>query len=146
MKNPTSGFTLIELLIVITIISLLISLGYPSYQHYLEQARRTDGQAALLDLANRLEDYYAEHTTYATATIGTGNLETDIIPFKTSSAEWYTLNIIMQDNNFFLIQATPQNTQINDLSCQSLTLNSFGEKSIEAGPKGVPTGTAKECW
>lgn len=146
MKNPTSGFTLIELLFVITIISILLSLSYPSYQHYLEQARRTDGQAALLDLANRLEDYYAEHNTYADATLGTGNPETDIFPFTTSAAEWYSLSIITQDNDFFLIQATPQKAQISDTSCQSLTLNSVGEKGVGRGPEGMPTKTVKDCW
>jgi type IV pilus assembly protein PilE len=146
MKNPTSGFTLIELLIVITLMCILVSLGYPSYQHYIEQARRTDGQSALLDLANRLEDYYAEHNTYATATVGTGNSETDVYPFTTSPTEWYMLSIITQDNDFFLIQATPQKAQISDTSCQSLTLNSLGEKGIERGPEGLPTGAVEECW
>ncbi len=148
IKKPTltAGFTLIELLIVITIISILTSLGYPSYQRYLEQARRTDGQAALLDLANRLEDYYAEHFTYANATLGSGNTETDVFPFNTSLNEWYILSIISQDDTFFLIQATPQKAQSNDTYCQSLTLNSLGEKGITSGPKDTPTGSVKECW
>lgn len=141
-----SGFTLIELLIVIMLISLLVTLGYPSYQQYLEQARRIDGQAALLDLANRLEEYYAEHDTYATATIGTHNSETDVLSYDTSSAGWYILSIISQDDTTFLIQATPQNAQENDTLCQSLTLNSAGEKAIAEGPRGVPAGKIEECW
>lgn len=148
MQYPTyqSGFTLIELLIVIMLISLLVTLGYPSYQQYLEQARRIDGQAALLDLANRLEEYYAEHNTYATATIDTDNSETDLLPFDTSSAGWYILSIINQNDTTFVIQATPQNAQENDSLCQSLTLNSAGEKGITDGPKGEPAGKIEECW
>jgi type IV pilus assembly protein PilE len=147
MQNPTpNGFTLIELLIVITLIAILASLGYPSYQQYLEQSRRTDAQAALLDLANRMEDYYAEHNTYATATLATGNSETDVLSSSSSPAQWYNLSIATQDNNTYLIQATPQKAQSNDTTCQSLTLNSLNEKGITEGPEGIPTGSVKICW
>jgi type IV pilus assembly protein PilE len=148
MQHPTqpSGFTLIELLIVIMLISILVTLGYPNYKQYLEQARRTDGQAALLDLANRLEEYYAEHNTYSTATLGTGNSETDLLSVDTSPTGWYNLSIITQDDTTFLIQATPKNAQENDTLCQSLTLDSVGEKGITSGPEGEPSGKIEECW
>lgn len=147
MNNPTkNGFTLVELLIVMAIIAVLVSLGYPSYQEYLIQSRRTDGQASLLDLANRMEDYYAEHNTYASATLATGNVDTDVLPSSTSPALWYNLSIVTQDDRTYLLQATPQKAQTNDKTCQSLTLNSLGEKNITTGPEGAPTGTVTKCW
>lgn len=146
MKNsPNHGFTLIELLIVLSIIAILTSLGYPSCKHYLEESRRLDGQTALMDLANRMEHYYSEHNSYSTATIAT-NPDTDIFPSEVTQGEWYILSIISQDDNNYTLQATPQNAQIDDIECQSLTLNTFGEKNITAGPSGNPTGTVEKCW
>ena len=72
------GFTLIELLVVIIILGILIAVAYPSYRDYVTRARRSDGQAALLDLANRMERYYSEQNNYDTATIGTGGA-TDVL-------------------------------------------------------------------
>ncbi len=147
MIFPTQkGFTLIELLITISIIAVLVSLGYPSYQKYLDESRRIDGQTALLDLANRMENYYGTHNTYASATLAMNNSETDILPNTSSSAQWYILSIVNQDDSSYLIQATPQKAQTNDTDCQSLTLSSVGEKNIAEGPQGRPTGTVNECW
>ena len=67
------GFTLIELVIAMAIIGILASIAYPSYLDYITRARRQDGQTALLELANQMEQYYANNNTYQTATIATGN-------------------------------------------------------------------------
>ncbi|MBN1684791.1 MAG: prepilin-type N-terminal cleavage/methylation domain-containing protein [Gammaproteobacteria bacterium] len=37
--NADQGFTMIELLIVVAIIGILVSIGIPSYKHYIERAR-----------------------------------------------------------------------------------------------------------
>lgn len=131
-----AGFTLIELLIVMTIISLLVGIAYPSYQQYLMKSRRADAQSALMDLAVRMEHEYAESYTYATA----------IISNTQSPAGFYTLSITQQDETSFMLQATPQNAQTADTTCQSLTLNHTGEKGITAGPEGEPTGEIAICW
>ncbi len=144
MKNK--GFTLIELLMVLVIIGILISIAYPSYRDYITRARRSDGQAALLDLASRMERYYSEENTYATATIGTGNA-TDVASSNQSPEGWYTLVISSATANSYTLQAIPQNAQATaDTRCQTLTLNSQGVKGITAGPSGTPTGTATDCW
>jgi type IV pilus assembly protein PilE len=149
MFYPTiqQGFTLIELLIVMAIIAILVGFGYPSYEQYLQESRRTDGQMALFDLANRFENYYAEHNTYEGATLGTGNTETDLLVDTNSTSGWYQLDIISQNDTSFLLQATPQKAQINDVLCQSLTLSNLGIKAISEGPNGtLPTGLSQDCW
>jgi len=50
--NSERGFNLIELMIVITIIAILSTIAYPTFEKTLYQARRTDGQLALLALQN----------------------------------------------------------------------------------------------
>lgn len=145
MKSPKKGFTLIELLVVLAIMGVLVSIAYPNYQQYLEKSRRTDGKSALMDLANRLEHYYSEHQTYESATIGQ-NPETDVLASVDSPDHYYQLSIVSQDNQGFVIQATPQQPQTQDTQCQSFTLNSMGEKGIVSGPMGEPSGNIAVCW
>lgn len=140
------GFTLIELMIVVVVIAILTTIAYPSYLEYITRARRSDGQAALLDLASRMEKYYSEQNTYQTATIATGGA-TDIRATNTSPDGWYTLSIPAQTATTYTLQATPLNSQgTSDLRCQSLTINSLGAKGIGDGPGGTPTGPVNRCW
>ena len=141
------GFSLIELMIVISIIGILAAIAYPSYNEYTTRSRRADGQASLLDLATRLERFYSENNTYATATIASGNTGTDVLGVNTSPEGWYTLSITNQGAGTFTVQATPRLEQANrDTRCQSLTYNNLGQKGIADGPAGTPTGTAAQCW
>lgn len=140
------GFTLIELLIVLVIAGILISIAYPSYREYINRARRADGQAALLDLASRMERYYSEENTYQNATIGAGGT-TDVLFSSTSPEGWYTLTISSATANSYSLTATPRNAQATyDTRCQTLTLNNLGQKGIAAGPAGSPSGTVDDCW
>ena len=43
MQSREDGFTLIELMIVVAIISILASLGIPTYQDYTIRAQVTEG-------------------------------------------------------------------------------------------------------
>lgn len=60
-----SGFTLIELILVLAMVAIMTSLALPSYQGVVRKSRRTEAQAALLDLALRQERWRSDHPTYA---------------------------------------------------------------------------------
>jgi len=144
--NMKKGFTLIELLVVVIIVGILITIAYPSYRDYIARSRRSDGQAAVLDLANRMERYYSERNTYQTATIGTGNA-TDVLASNQSPEGWYTISIASSTGSSYSLLATPTGVQgTTDTLCQSLTLNNLGVKGIANGPAGAPTGTVAACW
>lgn len=132
------GFSLLELLIVLAITGIIATISYPSYRNYIARAHRTDGQLALLDLACRMETYYAEHDTYQTATIGVSKA-TDVLTRNLSPNGWYTLSLTHLTNTTYNLQASPTNAQ--DISCQSLTLNSLGVKGITATATDV-----SKCW
>ena len=140
------GFSLIELLVVVAIVGILTTIAYPGYREYVTRARRSDGQTALLDLANRMERYYSTDHSYQTATIDS-NKTTDILGSNESNGGWYSLSIRHATDADYLLQASPKGTQAtSDTRCQSLTLNSFGAQGITTGPAGPPTGTATQCW
>ena len=145
-KRLNKGFSLIEMMIVLVIFAILVTIAYPSYQDYVSRGRRSDGQAALLDLASRMERYYAQQNTYQTATIGTG-AATDVRGSNLSPEGWYTLSISAQTASSYTLQAVPNNQQATtDKRCQTLTINNLGVKGITAGPAGTPTGTVANCW
>ena len=134
------GFSLIELLIVLAITGIIAAFSYPSYQEYILRAHRTDGKLALLDLALRMEAYYAEHNTYRTATIGSGK-STDVLSRQESPDGWYTVSLTQLTDTTYTLLASPNHMQ--DTRCQSLTLTSSGIKGITADG---PIAGISHCW
>ena len=139
--SRTGGFTLIEIMIALAILAILVTIAYPSYLDQVRKSRRSDGQQALLDLANRMEKYFTEYNTYATATVATGNA-TDVLSSSDSSGGYYTLSITAQTATSYTIQAAPKagGPQVGDTKCANLTLTSTGLKD-KSGTESVGY-----CW
>ncbi len=122
------GFTLIEILVVVGIVGILASIAYPSYTDHVRKTRRTDAQTELLDMASRMERYYANRSTYigADAQFSPGNTEHG----------YYSISIAETATSYAL-SAAPANAQASD-ECGTLTLNSQGVKGAAL--------SAVECW
>lgn len=72
IKNQKmKGFTLMEILIVVVIVSILMTIAYPSYVGYMERTRRLETQANMLDLASALETYRSQNLSYQGANVAT---------------------------------------------------------------------------
>lgn len=129
-----TGFTLIEVLVSLAIIGILVTIAYPSYEHYLIKSRRTESQVALLNVANRLERYYLQENTYAGATLTALGVNT------LTDSGYYQLTLSNLSDHSYTATALPQGSQTKDQACASLSLNQLGEK--------LSTGTAptSECW
>lgn len=136
IQKNTRGFTMLELLITIAILGILCTLAYASYNHYITKVRRTDAQVAIIDLSNRLEQYYITNNhTYAGATLANLNM-----PNNTVNG-FYTLSISNTSATTYLLTATPIGIQAKqDKECGSLSRDQLGQVSIS----GV--GKVGDCW
>ena len=125
LMNKIKGFTLIELMIVIAIIGILSSIAFPSYQNYLVEGRRSEAQAALINIAGRQEQYFLDNKVYANDLTELGLPEN---PFVTEDG-WYTIAALCDANgcvNGYNLTANPQGTQVTD---GNLSINSLGVKT-----------------
>lgn len=64
MNVKNHGFSLIELMIATAIVAILMVIAVPSYQTYVERQRQQSAQQALLNLANRQEQWFADTRAY----------------------------------------------------------------------------------
>jgi len=126
-RYASGGFTLIELMIVVVIVSILAMIAVPSYNDSVSKARRTDGQAALMDIMARQERYYTENNTYTTS-FNDLNLSSNA-----SQEGYYTIGMAPCGNGIdscVLLTATPGSTQSSD---GWMSLNSLGVKNSQNG-------------
>jgi len=126
------GVTLIELMIVVVVISILASIAYPAYQDQMNKAKRAEGKAALVDLANRMEKYAYTNGGYGGANVAT------LMGSATTESGYYLLQFSSSPTaTTYTLQAVPQ-SPFSDPTCQTLSLN-------QAGVKGA-SGGGSQCW
>lgn len=94
-----NGFTLIELLIVITILSVLATIGFVVYFGITPKARDTRRIGDLNKLAIALELYYQDNGQFMDGTLGSeGNCSgSDTGAFNTLIANYITDNDVLKD-------------------------------------------------
>jgi type IV pilus assembly protein PilE len=133
--NRQQGFTLIELMFVVAIIGILAAVAYPAYQGYVEETRRGQAQADLLELVQFLERRYSNGFDYRKA----DNSAPDL-PFTTSPRNG---NPVAYDITFsgtvgrdsFTLQAAPTALQAGD-DCGTMTIDEEGNRAP----------TTAGCW
>jgi type IV pilus assembly protein PilE len=62
-----AGFTLIEVMVVVAIIGILATVGYPAYTDYLRRGKIAEAISTLADARAKLEQYFLDNRTYVGA-------------------------------------------------------------------------------
>ena len=133
------GFTLVEMLVVMVIAAILAGLAWPAYREQVLKTRRSTGVAVLVELAARLEHYYADHGTYAGATLGANAGD---LFLATTANGYYRLLIGKQDDLYFSISAAPTARGHQDRDrCGTFTLDSLGNRGLSGNSAGM-----RQCW
>jgi len=155
-KPRQKGITLLELITVITIIGILASIAYPSYLNQIRKSKRAVAMSALLDTANRQEQYFFDNRVYADAMnklTGYTSLMPPILFDKDSSPTTvggdalYAVSVAAVDvaacgtAPCFKLQAVPQNDQAND-ACGTFTITSSNARDVS----NTTSTPASQCW
>ena len=139
------GFSLVELMVVVAILGVIVTLAYPSYRDTVLRGRRTEATRALIDVADRMTEYFIDNKTYTDNLLALG-LGTD--PFITDNG-YYSLTV--RDNGgggacpiatCFELDATPIGTQADDDDCAEIQFNSSGVKAAFADDNSQNNS----CW
>ena len=124
-RSTSRGFTLIELMVTVAVVGILAAVAFPSYRNHLIRGKRTAAKAAMMEIANREQQYLLANRSYAdkAALVSNGF----VVGSEVTAAYSWTLTA----NNAatpptFLITFTPTGPQASD---GALTLDNVGTKS-----------------
>lgn len=135
IRRRDRGFTLTELMFVVAIAAIVAMVALPTYDSIVTRSKRTEGKAALVDLANRMEKHFYGANTYAGASV------TTLLGSATTESGYYLLQISTASATAYTLQAQPT-ANFTDSECQTLTLDQAGTKGVA----GSATKPASECW
>ena len=131
MRRSNRGFTLIEMLIVIAIIGIVITIGYPSLTEYVKKGRRTEVAGLLSEQAQILERFYSKSNVYSGATgLSAGN-------------DYYTIAPTLTDQTFLLTATRKAGSAMATDKCGDFTITNTGVRSMVNAASGL---TTKDCW
>ncbi|KAE9648147.1 type IV pilin protein [Pseudomonas sp. PB103] len=131
MRRSNRGFTLIEIMIVVAIIGIVITIGYPSLTEYVKKGRRAEVVSMLSEQAQTLERFYTKNNVY-----------TGITGLSTGS-DFYTITPTITDQTYLLTATRKAGSAMATDKCGDFTLTNTGVRSMNNATTGL---TTKDCW
>ena len=151
-KNPTKsrnaqrGFSLIELMIVVAIVAIISAFAYPSYDRYVIKTKRSVAQNALLQVADRQQQFFMDNKRFAADITNLGFPANPYVVDDNGTSTVasdgdavYSLSLSNVTATTWTATAAPLNGQLSrDTYCGSLTITQTGAKG--------KSGASDECW
>jgi type IV pilus assembly protein PilE len=144
--NGQFGFSLIELMVVVAIVAIISAFAYPSYQRYVIKAKRTVAQNALLQVADRQQQFFMDNKQFAADLTNLGFSANPYVVDEDGKSTVagdaqavYSLSLSNVTATTWTATAAPLHGQLSrDTYCGSLSIT-------QAGAKGK-TGASDKCW
>ena len=137
------GFSLIELMVVVSVVAIIATIAYPTFQEQMRKGRRTDCHNALMEIASLQTRFRDEFGSYTTTIAGTFTAGGGLGLSTQSDEGFYTLSaaLVGGNNQTFIATCTPTAgaAQVGD-SCGNITLDHMGVKN-RTGAMGL-----NQCW
>ena len=146
LNRRQRGYTLLEMMVVVAIVAILTSIGYPSYMGYITRTNRVAAKSMLLQIADRQEQFFANNKQYTNdltdlGYAANGFMVDDQGAFTADGADnrIYQITLTNTTPMTYTVNAVPQLRQAgHDSQCMTLTLTHTGVRS--------QTGASTECW
>ena len=134
-NTSEKGFTLIELMIAVAILGIIASIAIPNYFEHVKRTARTEGITALLDAANKQEQYFVDNREYTTS-LG------DLGVAERTENNFYKLKVSVDNNaGTFEFEATAESgPPLKDTECTKLIITDTGLKKSEG------SADSSTCW
>jgi type IV pilus assembly protein PilE len=118
------GFTLIELMIVVVVVAILATIAVPSYRKFIMRGHRSAAQSAMMDIANRQQQFLMANRSY----VDSAELTASGYALPTEVSDHYALTVTVGAGAVptFLVTMTPLGFQADD---GVLTLDNVGNKT-----------------
>lgn len=133
-KKP-SGFTLIEILIAIAIVSLIVSLGYPSYEHHVKRAKITEATTVLSELHLLSTQQFQDDRTYIKAD--------NSCVVNAPNTDYFTFHCTATTDTYAWIAKNKANSGLGNQNDYAFSIDHLGNKSTQRFSGNT---VSQACW
>lgn len=146
MIRRQTGVTLLELLIVVAIVAIISAFAYPSYMQYVVSTKRTVATSALLQIADRQQQFFMDNKSFSNDLTALGFAANPLVLADDGNSTAagnadavYSISLSNVAATTYTITAAPLHGQLErDTDCANLTLT-------QAGARGN-SGSDDDCW
>jgi type IV pilus assembly protein PilE len=140
------GFSLIELMVVVAIVAIVMAIAFPSYERYVVTTKRAVAQNALLQVADRQQQFFMDNKQFAASLANLGFAANPWVVDDQGSSTVagdagavYSVTLTNVTQTTWTATAAPLNGQLSrDTDCGSLSITQAGTKAS--------TGGGNNCW
>ena len=140
------GMTLIELMVVVAIVAIVFVIAFPSYERYVVRTKRAVAQNALLQVADRQQQFFMDNKQFAANLTNLGFNANPFVVDDEGSATVaaaadavYSITLSNVTQTTWTATAAPLHGQLSrDTNCGSLSITQAGTKASSGG--------GANCW